>query len=119
GFLGDLPWGPPCRPPSMQLLSRRNVSGGQDYIRLRWHNRHAHWIVNPRSHADQPHGSELRLVLPLELHRLEEHPGVLAGHRRCSFFIIQDLTVGVCSRSSNRTDYRASASPSLILDLSL
>ena len=31
----------------------------------------AHRIVNPRRLADQTHGSRLRLVLPLELHRLE------------------------------------------------
>ena len=35
------------------------------------YDRHVNRVVNSRRLADQPHGSRLRLVLPLELHRLE------------------------------------------------
>ena len=36
-------------------------------------------VVNWRRLADQPHGSRLRLVLPLELHRLEARPVIPAS----------------------------------------
>jgi len=55
-------------------------------------NCHAHRIMNPRRPADQPHGSRLRLVLPLTPYRLEARPAVPASHRPLSLALSKDRT---------------------------
>ena len=71
-----------CRTPRLEQpttnahAQSRKLDGLDAAFYFDTNNRHVYGITYPRRLPDQPHDSWLRLILPLELHRLQVRPGV-------------------------------------------